>query len=325
LDMLIAAAAILIGVVLLTWGADRLVIGAGATARNLGVAPIVIGLVIVGFGTSAPEMLVSAFASARGAPSLAVGNAVGSNTANLGLVLGSALVLRPLTFRSQILRRELPALLVATALAFLLLLDGDLGRADGLLLLLGLLAMISWMLILSFRTSVHDPMRAEYEAEIPSDMSMTMATTWLTLGLAMLLGGAALLVQGAEHVARAMGVSELVIGLTVVAIGTSLPELAFSVAAALQNESDLVLGNVLGSNFFNLLAVIGISGVVRPHRLDGEVLTVHYPVMAALTLAIFILAYSRIHGSQLGRRTGAALLTAFIVYHGSIAWESFGS
>jgi len=318
--MLFPAAAILIGVLLLAWGADRLVLGASAAARNLGVSPLLIGLIIVGFATSAPEMLVSALASANGTPGLAVGNALGSNIANLGLVLGGAALVHPLIVRSQTLRREFPALLIATVLTFVLFLDGYLGRGDGLILLAGLGVIIYWIVLLSLRSSASDPIRAEYEAEIPTDWSMLKATIWLVLGLAMLLGGAELMVWGAVAVARAMGISGLVIGLTVVAIGTILPELAVAIAGALKGEFDLVLGNVLGSNFFNLLAVIGICAMILPHEFDRSVLTLHYPVMATLTLATFALAYNPASKSQLSRGVGGALLVVFIAYQGFLAW-----
>ncbi len=320
--MLLSAAEILIGLLLLYWGADRLVVGAAATARNLGVSAILVGLVIVGFATSAPEMLISAVASMDDAPALAVGNALGSNVANLGLVLGTAILICPLAVHSQTLRREFPAVLAATGITLLLFLDNEISRVDALILLASLGGMTVWIIVLGSRSSVFDPIRAEYEAEIPADMPPRRATVWLVVGLIMLLGGAELMVNGATDVAVLMGVSELVLGVTIVAVGTSLPELAVAVAGALKKEPDLVLGNVLGSNIFNLLAVVGIAGAIHPLSLETSVLTLHFPVMGALTLAVFILAYNRRARVQLTRPIGGALLATFLMYQGFVVWTA---
>ena len=320
--MLLSAAAILVGLLLLFWGADRLVVGAGATARNLGISPVLIGLVIVGFATSAPEMLISAVASMDGAPALAVGNALGSNIANLGMVLGTAVLLTPLAVHSQTLRLEFPAVLAATGLAYLLFLDNQISHIDALLLLVALGVLTAWLVALGLRSSVFDPLRAEYAEEFPGGMRAGKAAFWLVVGLIALLIGAELLVNGATDAAGRMGVSELVLGVTVVAIGTSLPELAVAVAGAMKGESDLVLGNVLGSNIFNLLAVIGIAGAIHPHELSDGVLTLHYPLMGGLTLAVFILAYNRRTKVQLTRPVGAALLVIFFVYQGFVIWKA---
>lgn len=324
--MLLIVSTIVIGLALLGWGGDRFIIGASASARNLGVPPILVGLTIVGFATSAPEMLVSALAASSGAPGLAIGNAIGSNIANLGLVLGTAVVIQPLVAESKTLRRELPALLAVTFLPILLFVDGALSVTDAVILLMGLLALLYWLSVLSYRASVLDPLRAEYEAEIPEDIPMAKALLWLAIGLAALLGGAELLVFGGERAARALGVSEVVIGLTVVAIGTSLPEFAVSIAGARKNEPDLVLGNVIGSNIFNLLAVIGITGVIAPHRFEPGVLSVHYPVMAGMTVAVFVLAYNRRkQRGRLSRGAGVAMLISFFVYHAIVAWHALAA
>jgi cation:H+ antiporter len=321
--MLLTSGAILVGLALLAWGGDRFIVGASATARNFGVSPVLVGLTIVGFATSAPEMLVSALAAWSGTPGLAIGNAVGSNIANLGLVLGAAVLIRPLVTQSRTLRRELPALLASTFLPFLLLLDGELSAVDAAILLASLAILVYWLAFLGYRTSALDPIRAEYAAEIRADLTTTKALLWLVVGLTALLGGADLLVVGATSAARALGIREVVIGLTVVAVGTSLPEFAVAVAAAYKNEPDLVLGNVIGSNIFNMLAVVGIAGLIAPHRIDPEMLTMHYPVMAAMTLGVFILTYNR--GQQrgtLGRRGGAAILGFFIFYQSAVAYQA---
>jgi len=320
--MLISAAAVLIGLLLLFWGADRLVVGAGATARNLGVPPILIGLVIVGFATSAPEMLISAVASMDNAPALAVGNALGSNIANLGLVLGIAILICPIAVQSETLRREFPAVLAATVLTLLLFLDNQVSHLDAVVLLLALGTLTVWIIIVGSRSSVFDPIRADSEAEFRGDMPAGKATFWLVIGLVTLLGGAELMVNGGIDIARRIGVSELVVGITVVAVGTSLPELAVAITGSLKGESDLVLGNVLGSNIFNLLAVIGIAGAIRPHHFDDGVLTLHFAVLSILTLGVFLLAYNRRSRVQLTRSSGGVLLATFLIYQGFVLWES---
>ena len=312
--MLLQLLAIIVGFSLLVWGADRFVIGAGAAARNLGVAPIMIGLTIVAFATSAPEVLVSVVASLQGNVGLAVGNAVGSNIANVGLVLGMTAWIRPIQVRSQTLRREMPALLAVTLLTFMLFADGFLGRTDGLILLGSLVLVMYWLVALGFRSSASDPISAEYAAEIPSDMGMGTALGWFVLGLAVLLVGSNILVWGAEGLAQAWGISDLVIGLTIVAIGTSLPELAVSLVSALKGEHGLALGNILGSNIFNLLAVVGLAGTIAPGPFEPEVVTFHFPVMVGLTLVLFVMAYNYGGEGNIKRIEGFALLTAFLAY-----------
>ncbi len=321
--MLLVTSTVVVGLALLAWGGDRFIIGASATARNLGVPPVLVGLTIVGFATSAPEMIVSAFAATAGSPGLAVGNAVGSNIANLGLVLGTAVLIRPMVVQSQTLRRELPALLISTLIPFLLFLDGILSAIDAIVLLVALVVLVYWLAYLGYRASVLDPIRAEFAAEIPADMPMLKALMWLAIGMTALLVGAESLVYGAERAARALGISEVIIGLTVVAIGTSLPELAVSVAAARKNEPDLVLGNVIGSNIFNMLAVIGIAGIISPHALEPEILVFHFPAMALLTLAVIVMTYNRSrHRGRLSRRSGAMIFASFFVYHGIVAFQT---
>ena len=318
-------AAIVIGFAFLVWGADRFVVGAGATARNLGVPPILIGLTIVGFATSAPEILVSVVASLQDTPGLAVGNAVGSNIANIGLVLGFAALVRPMEIRSQTLRRELPALLVVTLVSYMLCTDQVLSRADGFMLLVGLALLLYWIITLGFRSSAGDPMSADYAAEIPSDMTMARALGWLAIGLTVLLVGSNLLVNGAVAIAQSLGVSELVIGLTIVAIGTSLPELAVTTMSALKGEHGLAVGNIIGSNMFNLLAVMGLAAAIAPSTLEPPVLGLHLPVMIGLTLALFVMAYNYGAGEgRVNRWEGGALLATFFAYHGYVAATTLG-
>ncbi|MDZ7767803.1 MAG: calcium/sodium antiporter [Woeseiaceae bacterium] len=275
------------GLLILVWGADRFVHGAAATARNLGVTPLLIGLTIVAFATSAPEILVSIVASLRGEPDLAIGNALGSNTANIGLVLGTIALIRPIELSSATLRREMPALLAVTLLAVSLFLDSFLSRVDGVVLLSALVIVMIWLTRLGLRSADTDPLKSDYEAEIPSNVTMRAALVWLAVGLAALLLGADLLVDGAVGIALQMGVSEVVIGITLVAIGTSLPELAVSLVSVIKGEYGLAIGNIVGSNMFNMLAVIGTATVIQPSAVAPSILALHIFVMVAFTLVLF--------------------------------------
>lgn len=305
---------IVAGLALLVWGADRFVHGAAATARNLGIAPLLIGLTIVAFATSAPEIMVAVNASLRGEPDLAIGNAIGSNIANIGLVLGCVALIRPIKLASATLQREMPALLAVSLFTVSLFLDSHLSRIDGLALLTGLVIVMVWLTRLGLRSSASDPMQADYEAEIPKNVETRVALFWLAVGLAMLLGGAELLVDGAIEVARDLGVSEMVIGVTIIAIGTSLPELTVSLVSALKGEYDLAIGNIVGSNIFNLLAVIGIAAAIQPAALAPSVLSLHIFVMVAFTLVLFCMTYDQDGKNSINRLEGAALLTAFVGY-----------
>lgn len=312
--MLVYSLTIIAGFLLLVWGADRFVMGASATAENLGVSPLLIGMTIVGFGTSAPEILVSANAALTGNPGLAVGNAIGSNIANIALILGTTALVMPLTIRSATLRRELRMLLVVTFGATLTFLDVRVGRLDGLLLLAGLGGMLYWLVHLSVRSRASDPMIAEVEAEIRHDLSLPAAVTWLGIGLLVLLGASRALVWAAVGIAEGLGVSDLIIGLTIVAIGTSLPELAASLTAAVRNEHDLAIGNVIGSNMYNLLAVLGVAGLLAPISLDRHVLTRDVPLMIGLTLVLFVMSLDYHGRGRITRIEGLALLIAFVAY-----------
>ena len=303
------------GFILLAWSADRFVVGASAMAYNLKVSPLVIGLTIVGLGTSAPEMLVSALASWQGNSGLAVGNALGSNIINTGLILGFTAMVIPLNVHSSILKRELPVLLLVMAVALLLLLDGTLGRLDGILLLTGMVVMLIWMIRLGRTPQTGaDPMSTEFADEIPTTLSMGRAIFWLIVGGLVLLASSRLLVWGAVSIAESMGVSNLVIGLTIVALGTSMPELAATVMSAIKGEHDIALGNVIGSNIFNLLVVLGLPGLINPAAIDTEVLTRDYPVMIGLTVALFVMAYGFRGPGRINRIEGTLLVLAFCAY-----------
>jgi len=305
---------VFVGLLLLIWGADRFVHGAAATARNLGVPPLLIGLTIVALATSAPEILVSLVAALRGESGLAIGNAIGSNIANIGLVLGVVAILRPVELKSATLRREMPALLAVSLLTVSLFLDSYLGRVDGLVLLIGLVIVMIWLTRLGFRSSSSDPLQAEFDAEIPKHMSMRIAIIWLLVGIATLLVGAQLMVDGAIYLAESLGVSEVVIGITMVAVATSLPELAVSVVAAFRGEYGLAIGNIVGSNIFNLLAVLGIAATIQPAVLPPSVLSLHIFVMVAFTLVLFAMTYDYEGKGRISRFEGLALITAYVAY-----------
>lgn len=312
--------ALLAGLILLAWSADRFVDGASGLAVKLGVSPMIVGLTIVAFGTSAPEMLVSAMAALNGNPGLALGNAVGSNIANIGLVLGATALVLPLAVRSETLRREFPMMAVVMAFTLLLIIDGELSRTDGTLLLAGMFLLIGVTVRIGRQSHYGDPLAEELAAEQSPQIIETTGTgryLWLlTGGLLILLLASRLLVWGAVGLASHFGISDLVIGLTIVAIGTSLPELAASLVAARKGEDDIAIGNVVGSNLFNLLAVIGVAGTMAPTTIDQPLLWRDYPIMLALTITLYLLA--RGSGSQpgkIGRLPGALLLLTFIGYN----------
>ncbi len=313
---------VIAGLVLLVWGADRFVHGAAAGARNLGIAPLMIGLTVVAFATSAPEILVSIDASLRGQPGLAYGNAIGSNIVNIGLVLGCVSIIRPIQLRSATLRREMPALLAVSLLTVSLFLDSYLSRIDGLVMLTGLVIVMIWLARLGMRSAPSDPIKKDFEAEIPTNVSMRMAITWLLIGLGTLLVGAHLLVDGSINIAHALGVSEVVIGILLVALGTSLPELAVSMVSALKGEYGLAIGNIVGSNIFNLLAVIGVAATIAPSPMAPSVLSLHIFVMVAFTLVLFAMTYDYDGKSELSRIEGAALLIAFIAYDSYVVLQN---
>lgn len=317
--LLTSALAIAAGFALLVWGADRFVIGASATARNLGVSPLIIGLTIVGFGTSAPEMLVSAMAAWSGNPNMGIGNALGSNITNIGLVLGITAMVTPLSVHSDTLKREFPLLFAVMLIALALLLDGEMNRYDGIILLTGMASLIYWMVALGIRERRDaDPMAGEYTDEIPAHMPMKLAIFWLVLGMVVLLGASRLLVWGSVNVAQWFGVSDLVIGLTIVAIGTSLPELAASVMSALKGEHDIAVGNVLGSNMFNLLAVLGMPGLIHPAPIPPELMSRDFPMMIGLTIALFVMGYGFLKPGHVTRGEGALLLVGYLAYLGML-------
>ncbi len=273
-----------------------------------------IGLTVVAFATSAPEILVSVIAALRGEPGLAFGNAIGSNIVNIGLVLGITAIVRPIPLESATLRREMPALLAVSLLTVSLFLDTRLSRPDGIVMLTGLIIVMIWLARLGIRSSATDPIKMDFEAEIPDNVSMKAALIWLSIGLGALLIGAEWLVNGSIGVAQTLGVSEIVIGITIVAFGTSLPELAVSLMSALKGEYGLAIGNIVGSNIFNLLAVIGVAATIHPAAVAPSVLSLHIFVMVAFTLVLFAMTYDYDGKAMLSRLEGIALLVAYIAY-----------
>ncbi|GAA4503025.1 calcium/sodium antiporter [Pseudaeromonas paramecii] len=311
--MLLAAAAMLAGLILLVWSADKFVDGAALTARYAGMPPLLIGMVIIGFGTSAPELTVSALAAWQGNPGLALGNAFGSNIANIGLILGLTALLGTLTIASNVVRREFPILLAITLLAGWPLLDGVVSRSESCLLL-GVFGLImAWSIRAGLKE--RDVLGDEVEAELGADAQQTSlgkALFWLVLGLLLLIASSRLLVWGAVAIASSLGVSDLIIGLTIVAVGTSLPELASSIMALRKGEHDMALGNVLGSNLFNTLAVVGIAGVINPIAVPAEVLSRDWAIMLAVTVLLIVLGL--LPRRKLGRMAGGLLMLSFIAY-----------
>ncbi len=325
--MLIAGAAVLVGLVVLVWSADRFVLAASATANDLGVSPLLIGLVIVGFATSSPEILVAGFAAWQGNPGLGIGNAVGSNIANIALILGASALVAPIAIHSRILTHEIPILFAATAVAVALMVNGSLGRLEGLVLLVGMALAIGLIVrqALAERNAEEDPLTAELLEQIPAQMPLPRALAWLAASLLLLLASSRLLVWGGVDIAQMLGISDVIIGLTIVAIGTSLPELAAAIASVLKREPDLVLGNVIGSNLFNTLAVLGVPAMIRPGAVPAEVLTRDLPVMSGVTLLLLpVLAHRRGRPGRIGRLEGAFLLTCFVAYQGYLLTRLYG-
>ncbi len=310
--MLIYLATIVVGFIVLTWSADRFVVGAAGTARHLGIPTLIIGLTIVGIGTSAPELLVSAIAAWEGSAGLAVGNGVGSNIANTGLILGCTALIVPLQVRSRLLKREIPLLFAIMGVTYLLIFDGGLARWEGIALVLGMASLLAWMGMQGRDAS--DALGLEFEDEIPTEASLGHSLMWLAVGLVFLLASSRALVWAAVNVAQSLGVSDLVIGLTVVALGTSLPEFAASLASARKGEHDIAIGNVIGSNMFNLLGVIGVAGAIAPLQTEPAVIYRDFPAMAAITVAFAVMALSRRGHGVINRVEGALLLLGYIAF-----------
>lgn len=316
--MLMFSLAILVGLIFLVLSADRFVAGAAAMANNFGVPHLIIGVTIVSLGTSAPEIIAAIFASIEGRTELAMGNAIGSNIANIGLVLGITALVAPIPVSKRLIANENLILLAVTLIAGAVLVNLYLGAMEGLLLLALLAAFLFWIYWDHNRSD--DPEADEFENEIPGDMSTPKAVFWFVLGLSVLIASARLLVWGAVGIADTYGISEAIIGATVIAIGTSLPELAASVASALKKHHDIAIGNVVGSNIFNLLAVLAVPGLIAPGTFDGEVLNLHYLFMLAISICLFgcLVALGK-GGKAMGRYIGMI----FVLMYASYGWIAF--
>lgn len=312
--MLLSLAAILAGLVILVWSADRFVDGAATTAKYFGMSPLLIGMLIVGFGTSAPEMVVSAMAALDGSSGLALGNAYGSNIFNIAAILGITALIAPIFVNNTVIRKELPVLLVVTLISGYFVYDGKITRMEAFILLAIFAGLVAWS-IYEDRNKANSEFAAQAEEELKNHpMSRNMALMWLVLGLLLLIVSSRLLVWGSIHIAQQLGVSDLIIGLTIVAAGTSLPELATSIIAARKHEHDIAVGNIVGSNLFNTLAVVGIAGAISPITASTEVFTRDWTLMFGLTVLLFIVGYGIRERGKITRIEGGVLLAIYIAY-----------
>ncbi len=315
--MVLSILGMIAGFVLLVWSADKFVDGAAATAKHLGMPALLIGILVVGFGTSAPEMVVSAIAAYEGNPSLALGNALGSNIVNIALILGVTALIAPIAVHSKIIKKELPLLIVIVLLSGFLLFDNSLTFVEGVVLLGGFAALVVWSIYAALQ-SKRDTFATEVNAEIQEEgMSLKQGIFWLVLGLVLLIVSSRILVWGAVNIAVEFGVSDLIIGLTIVALGTSLPELAASTMAARKGEHDIAIGNIVGSNMFNILAVIGIATVIHPAQaLASEIFQRDWSIMFLVTLMLFAMVYSfRGEAGKISRIKGAILVLCYVAYN----------
>ncbi|CAI1590915.1 Inner membrane protein yrbG [Serratia quinivorans] len=323
--MFLAIVLLIVGLFLLVYGADRLVYGAAVISRSLGVPPLIIGMTIVGIGTSLPELFVSTTAALNGQIDMAVGNVIGSNITNILLILGVAALIHPLAARSEVLRRELPLMLAVTVLCGFVLMDGTLSRLDGVLLLAAAAVFILLMLKIArlAQREGNDSLTVEQMAELPQDSSNTVAVLWLVLAFIILPLSSKMVVDNATVIAHFFGMSELVVGLTLIAVGTSLPELATSIAGALKGEDDMAIGNIIGSNIFNTVIVLGVPALLSPGRVDGAAFHRDYWVMLAVSIVLTALCVGRKH--RIGHLAGALLLCGFIAYLAVLFFNPFST
>ena len=313
--MTLAIFALLAGLALLVWSADRFVEGSVCTASHFGMPPLLIGMLIVGFGTSAPEMMVSAISASQGKPGIALGNAYGSNITNIALILGITALVNPIAVNSQVLRKELPILTLISILAAWQLWDGEVSRIDAAVLLGVFSGLMIWTIWQGMRKK-DDTLAREIQQELDIQSTpLSRAILWLVAGLVLLIISSRILVWGAVEIAGHFGVSDLIIGLTIVATGTSLPELASSIMASRKGQHDIALGNILGSNLFNTLAVVGVAGVIHPMDAPPETFSRDIPIMIGVTVSLFFICYG-FKGAQgrINRFEGGALLACYLVY-----------
>lgn len=309
----------IVGTGLLAWGADRFIDGAASIAKTLNVPSLLIGLTLVAMGTSAPEILVSAVAALQGNTGLAIGNALGSNITNVGLVIGLTAIIVPITVRSSILRREMPLLAIASLLTAYLLWDKELSLNDAYVLLAGLLLLLCWLGWTGTQqndTEIADPTNEHFK--LPPRKAIFL----FVVGMFCLLAGSQLLVYGAVNIATALGISDTIIGLTIVAFGTSLPELAASLGGVLKKQHDIAIGNVVGSNLFNLFAVLGVAGAIAPASVDDSVISTDIPVMLCLTGALIVMSIGWKGEGRINRIEASLLLVSWLGWQ---AWTWTGA
>ena len=316
--MLLAFAAVICGLALLVFAADRFVLGASGLAYNLGVSPLMIGLTIVAFGTSAPEIFVSGAAALQNNPNLAIGNAIGSNIANVGLVLGLTALVVPMAVHRDIVHQQFPVMFAVMIISLLIFINDYLGRAEAIFLIILLIMFILYTVINERKqTPIVD--ESVIDLDTPSG---PVSVLWLITGLLLLIISSKILVWGAVDIAKMLGVSDLIIGLTIIAIGTSLPEVATSVASALKGKPDLAMGNVVGSNIFNLLAVIGTAGIIAPTKINTDVMSRDVPVMFAITILMVFLIHPWRDNRVLARIGGIILLACYLSYLGYLVFQA---
>ena len=316
--MFIQILILLLSLITLVWSADKFVFGASSLARNLGISPMIIGLTIVAMGSSAPEMMIAATASLQGNPDTAVGNAIGSNITNIALVLGLTALFHPLSVSSSTIKREIPLILIVTAIATYMLANSHFSFNEGLILIVGFVLYIATLLFVTLKRAkqnpIDDKMVLEAEQEVPEAVSTRRSVIWLVFGIIFLPLSATFLVDSSIFIAKAFGISDLVIGLTVIAVGTSLPELAASIMSIIKKEDDLALGNIIGSNIFNILAVLSLAGLISPGNIDQAAASRDAPYMLATTFLLFILCFSRSGKFRITRAKGLLLLAVFVGY-----------
>ncbi|NLM16344.1 MAG: calcium/sodium antiporter [Candidatus Riflebacteria bacterium] len=330
MELLSPVLLVVVGIVILVWGADKFVTASSAFAKHFNVPSLLVGMIIVGFGTSAPEFIVSAMGALNGQPGICIGNAFGSNIANIALILGVTAMISPVSVNWSILKFELPVLTLATVFVAFLIRDGNLSRLDALLMLIVFFAIIGYQIKTALKekkladeavktddaslASEHTESEEGETSQSQVEMSLGKSVFWIFAGLLLLMVSARMLVSGATDIAKIFGISDLVIGLTVVALGTSLPELASSVVAARKKEDDIAVGNIVGSSIFNLLAVVGFAGMIAPFKAEKIVLTRDVPAMLIVTLALFLSYFTKGEQKRISRLGGSLLLLSYIAY-----------
>lgn len=323
-SLMLPSLLLVVGLALLVISSNYFIEGAANVALRYKVSPLIIGVLIIGFGTSSPEIIVAIIASLEGNPGLAIGNAVGSNITNIGLVLGITALIAPLVVKSSVLRREFPILIIVTGFGLALIMDHRLGAIDGIILLTTLVAILGWMVYTNRNISTNDPLTQDINKELDElpKLSKLTSFSYLFIGLVFLIISARMMVWGAVEIAEFFEVPDLIIGLTIIAIGTSLPELAAAITAALKNEVDLMIGNILGSNLFNILAVLAVPAILAPSLIDVEVLKRDYPIMLFFTIAMLLVALPRKGSPAISRVEGGLMLTLFTAYLGLLYYST---